>query len=53
MVLIKCEECGKEISDKATSCPHFGIPNSKQQLQNIRETLKIDNASWKKVLMVA
>lgn len=26
MALIKCQECGKEISDKATSCPHCGCP---------------------------
>ena len=26
MALIKCEECGKEISDKATSCPNCGAP---------------------------
>lgn len=26
MALIKCSECGKEISDKATSCPHCGNP---------------------------
>ena len=26
MALIKCYECGKEISDKAPSCPHFGAP---------------------------
>lgn len=26
MALIKCEECGKEISDKASSCPHCGCP---------------------------
>ncbi len=25
MALIKCSECGKEISDKATSCPHCGF----------------------------
>ena len=24
MALINCKECGKEISDKATSCPHCG-----------------------------
>jgi hypothetical protein len=28
MALIKCPECGKEISDKAASCPHCGIPNA-------------------------
>lgn len=26
MALINCNECGKEISDKATSCPHCGAP---------------------------
>ena len=26
MALISCSECGKEISDKATSCPHCGVP---------------------------
>ena len=26
MALIKCKECGKEISDKATNCIHCGCP---------------------------
>ncbi|TGY91001.1 zinc ribbon domain-containing protein [Petralouisia muris] len=26
MALIKCSECGKEISDKATICPNCGMP---------------------------
>jgi len=26
MSLIKCSECGKEISDKAVTCPHCGSP---------------------------
>lgn len=29
MALIKCPECGKEISDKAASCPNCGCPISK------------------------
>lgn len=28
MALIKCPECGKEISDKAASCPNCGAPIS-------------------------
>ena len=28
MALINCSECGKEISDKATSCPNCGAPTS-------------------------
>lgn len=27
MSLIKCEECGKEISDKASNCPNCGAKN--------------------------
>lgn len=26
MALIKCDECGKEVSDKAKSCPNCGCP---------------------------
>ena len=32
MALIKCPECGKEISDKANQCIHCGYPLS--QLPN-------------------
>lgn len=28
MALIKCPECGKEVSDKAPTCPHCGCPLS-------------------------
>lgn len=30
MALIKCTECGKEISDKATTCPNCGAPISSE-----------------------
>ena len=26
MALIKCEECGQMVSDKASDCPHCGCP---------------------------
>ncbi len=29
MALINCFECGKEVSDKALSCPHCGVPFEK------------------------
>ena len=32
MALIRCTECGKEISDKATACPHCGCPVQIQSL---------------------
>lgn len=31
MALINCPECGREISEKATSCPHCGIPLGKKK----------------------
>lgn len=31
MALIKCKECGKEISDKAVTCPNCGTPVSNVQ----------------------
>jgi len=40
MALIKCNECGKEISDKATNCIHCGCP--------IEEFKKKDNLKNKK-----
>ncbi len=33
MSLIKCSECGKEISDKATACVHCGCPVSKSSTE--------------------
>ena len=33
MALIKCPECGKEISDASTACIHCGYPISKNQMQ--------------------
>tara|TARA_B100000579_G_scaffold163484_1_gene132739 strand:+ start:231 stop:503 length:273 start_codon:yes stop_codon:yes gene_type:complete len=38
MALIKCEECGKEISDKASTCPSCGSPTfAYQQAQKGKE----------------
>lgn len=31
MALIKCSECGGDVSDKAASCPHCGNPISKEE----------------------
>lgn len=37
MALIKCEECGQEISDKASSCPHCGAPVQNQAEPDLNE----------------
>jgi hypothetical protein len=33
MALVNCSECNKEVSDKASSCPHCGVP-----IASVRET---------------
>jgi len=49
MALINCLECGKEISDKATSCPHCGItlvPPKKEyesELMKAHKEQKVEN----------
>ncbi len=35
MALIKCKECGKEISENAESCPNCGYKLNKQNIQNV------------------
>lgn len=37
MALIKCNECGKEISDKAKTCIHCGNPIFKESIKNINK----------------
>ena len=39
MALIKCKECGHEVSDKASACPHCGCPVEVGQAQS-REQIK-------------
>lgn len=36
MALITCPECGREISDKAVSCPHCGYPLQTPQAETVR-----------------
>lgn len=38
MALIKCSECGKEISDKATICPSCGAPNLSERIEEVVRT---------------
>jgi len=47
MALVKCSECSKEISDKATACPFCGNPLS--GVVTIQQT----NKKWKKWTIAA
>lgn len=40
MALIKCPECGKEISDKAIACPECGCPMNDQKPVVVRKDYK-------------
>ncbi len=42
MALIKCPECGKEISDRAESCPNCGCPASEWESRTHNEDKKED-----------
>ena len=37
MALIKCSECGKEISDKATTCIHCGNPILQEKVKTMNK----------------
>ena len=45
MALIKCSECGKEISDKAKKCPHCGFKINDR-------TDKNNNVFYKKINII-
>ena len=45
MALIKCPECGKQMSDMAGSCPHCGY--TKNINQNNRKKIKSNNSKGK------
>lgn len=48
MALIKCSECGKEISDKAASCPNCGCP-AQYQVNAQKNTSNESTATWESV----
>jgi hypothetical protein len=42
MALIKCYECEKQISDRASACPHCGAPKEEQPPQIEEAEILID-----------
>lgn len=50
MALINCSECGKEVSDKALSCPNCGNPITPTDLSastNQKVEVELTNKKWK------
>ena len=40
MALIKCPECGKEISDRAKKCPNCGFPIKRKNVRTLKKKKK-------------
>jgi ribosomal protein L32 len=54
-MLIKCTECGKEISDHAVACPNCGNPTKKTDQENppkLRVQPELTSKKWKKVKII-
>lgn len=49
MALIKCEDCGKEISDKSDKCIHCGCPISNKVNSNGKSKIKYDIKDWEEL----
>ena len=49
MSMIICEECGKEFSDKAPSCPNCGCPNQTIKTEVRKPVFKEDKKESKTV----
>lgn len=52
MALIKCPKCGKQISDKATTCPHCGYDPLKA-LAEIREKQQLQQKKRRKRIIIS
>ena len=52
MALIKCNECGKEISDRAVACPNCGFPLAKLSPQEIKSLTNLSSQEIKKPVLV-
>lgn len=52
MAMIKCSECGKEISDKAGNCPNCGCPVETQKSEREKKN-KSNKKSKKSFLLIA
>lgn len=48
MALIKCIECGKEFSDKASTCPNCGCPTSEMLFDNTPPVNQTDGDSFQR-----
>ena len=54
MALIACGECGKEISDRASACPHCGNPlTAPVKVQVVPQKPKTSGCAWLALIFIA
>ena len=53
MAMIKCSECGTEISDKAEKCPKCACPISNTQTQDKTQVIEQTSKKYKKQIIYA
>lgn len=49
MALIKCDDCGREVSDRASTCPQCGAPVAQQTTASSEAPVSIDPKSHARV----
>lgn len=52
MALIKCTECGKKISDKATNCPNCGCPIITTEIKQSESQKKVKKGGCLKAILI-
>lgn len=50
MSLVKCTECNKDVSDKAVSCPHCGIPLN--EVRKVSSSYNINRLTQRALLVL-
>ena len=50
MALINCYECGKQVSDKASACPHCGAPMDEIDIMNYQTDKNIQESFTVEIL---
>lgn len=46
MAMIRCTECGREVSDKATTCPNCGAPVDAETADRAPDQVKFENGHF-------
>lgn len=53
MALIKCPECGAEVSDKAEKCPHCSYPIAQESEAEKIQTIEMTSKKLKSQILVS